>query len=101
MYYIATFARFKHNIKQTWKIIKEILNRSKRDALPNTFLVGEQYIDDPKEIANAFNSNFINIIYRLYRDYPYENHATTIKMKFVKEKAVDSIINKLKLKLVV
>ena len=54
-----------------------------------------------KKIANAFNSNFINIIYRLYRDYLYENHATTIKMKFVKEKAVDSIINKLKLKLVV
>ena len=63
LYYtcIATFARFKHNIKQTWKIIKETLNRSKRDALPNRFLVGEQYIDDPKEIANAFNSYFINI----------------------------------------
>ena len=28
--YIATFVRFKHNIKQTWKIIKETLNRSKR-----------------------------------------------------------------------
>ena len=56
LYYIATFARFKHSIKQTWKIIKETLNRSKRDALPNRFLVGEQYIDDPKEIVNAFNS---------------------------------------------
>ena len=61
LYYIATFARFKHNIKQTWKIIKEILNRSKRHALPNRFLVAELYIDDPKEIANAFNSYFINI----------------------------------------
>ena len=105
LYYIATFARFKHNIKQTWKIIKESLNRSKRDALPNRFLVGEQYIDDPKEIANAFNSYFINIGPSVashivtdvsYKDYLSENHTTTIKMKFVKEKAVDSIINKLK-----
>ena len=37
LYYIATFARFKHNIKQIWKITKETLNRSKRDALPNWF----------------------------------------------------------------
>ena len=105
LYYIATFARFKHNIKQTWKIIKETLNRSKRDALPNRFLVGEQYIDDPKEIANAFNSYFINIGPSVashivtdvsYKDYLSENHTTTIKMKFVKEEAVDSIINKLK-----
>ena len=58
LYYIATFAV--SNIKQTWKIMKETLNRSKRDALPNRFLVGEQYINDPKEIENAFNSYFIN-----------------------------------------
>ena len=105
LYYIATFARFKHNIKQTWKIIKETLNRSKRDALPNRFLVGEQYIDDPKEIANAFNSYFINIGPSVashivtdvsYKDYLSENRTTTIKIKFVKEEAVDSIINKLK-----
>ena len=105
LYYIATFARFKHNIKQTWKIIKETLNRNQRDALPNRFLVGEQYIDDPKEIANAFNSYFINIGPSVashivtdvsYKDYLSENHTTTIKMKFVKEEAVDSIINKLK-----
>ena len=48
LYYIATFARFKHDIKQTWKIIKETLNRSKSDALPNRILVGELHIDDPK-----------------------------------------------------
>ena len=105
LYYIATFARFKHNIEQTWKIIKETLNRSKNDALPNRFLVGELYINDPKEIANAFNSYFINIGPSVashivtdvsYKDYLSENHATTMKMKFVKEEAVDSIINKLK-----
>ena len=31
-----------------------------------------------------------------YKDYLSENHATTMKMKFVKQEAVDSIINKLK-----
>ena len=105
MYYIATCARFRHNIKQTRKIIKETLNRSKRDALANRFLVGEQYIDDPKEIANAFNSYFINIGPSVashivtdvsYKVYLSENHTTTIKTKFLKEEAVDSIINKLK-----
>ena len=105
LYYIANFARFKHDIKQIWKIIKETLNRSKSEALPNRFLVGELYIDDPKEIANAFNSYFINIGPSAashivtdvsYKDYLSENHATTMKMKFVKEEAVDSIINKLK-----
>ena len=102
LYYIATFERFKHNIKQTWKITNETLNRSKRDALPNRSLVGEQYIDDPKEIANAFNSYFINIgpsvashivTDEAYKDYLTENHTPTIKMKFVKD---NSIIHKLK-----
>ena len=71
----------------------------------NRFLVGELYINDPKEIANAFNSYFINIGPSVashivtdvsYKDYLSENHATTMKIKFVKEEAVDSIINKLK-----
>ena len=84
---------------------KTLYHRSKNDALPNRFLVGELYINDPKEIANAFNSYFINIGPSVashivtdvsYKDYLSENHATTMKMKFVKEEAVDSIINKLK-----
>ena len=67
--------------------------------------MGEQYIDYPKEIANAFNSYFINIGPSVssnivtnvsYEDYLSKNHITTIKIKFVKEEAVDSIINKLK-----
>ena len=108
--HVSNITLNKHNIKQTWKIIKETLNRSKRDDLPDRFLVGEQYIDDPKEIANAFNSYFINIGPSVashlvtdvsYKDYLSENHTTTIKIKFVKEEAVDSIINKLKIKLVV
>ena len=33
-----------------------------------------------------------------YKNYLPENHATTMKMKFVREEAVDSIINKLKSK---
>ena len=70
--------------------------------------MGKQYIDDPKEIANAFNSYFINIGPSVashivtdvsYKDYLSENHTTTTKMKFVKEEAVDSIINKLKNKI--
>ena len=109
LYYIATLARFKHNIKQTWNIIKETLNRSKRDALSNRFLVGEQYFDDLNKISNAFNSYFINIGPSVarhivtnvsYKDNLSENHTTTIKINFVREEAVDSIINKLKIKLV-
>ena len=72
--------------------------------MPKRFLVGELYIDDPKEIVNAFNSYFINIgpsvashiVTDVYKDYLSENHATTMKIKFVKEEAVGSIINKLK-----
>ena len=73
--------------------------------MPNRFLVGELYIDDLKEIANAFNSYFINIGSSVAshivtdvsnKNYLPENHATTMKMKFVREEAVDSIINKLK-----
>ena len=79
------------------------------DALPNRFLVGEQYFDDPNKILNAFNSYFINIgpsgarhivTDVSYKDNLSENHTTTIKINFVREEAVDSIINKLKIKLV-
>ena len=61
-YYQETFQKHKNDIKFTWRIIKDILNKSqKQKKLPDTFLVDVKLISDKLIIAKQFNSYFSNI----------------------------------------
>ena len=119
-YFHTTFERFKHDIKQTWSVIDETLRRKKKEPLSPTFLHNGRTLNDPQEIANAFNIYFISIGPKLatqinanhhfiaYLDNPSDrrlklesiDEATTRKlMEHLKNKTstgVDGISNKLK-----
>ena len=52
----------RHNIKQTWDTITDILNKSKiHKEFPKLFTINGKNITNPSEIAENFNNFFINI----------------------------------------
>ena len=49
LYYIRTFAIYKNNIKQTWTIIKDTLQRKRKCETPSHFVIGNQsYSNQPR-----------------------------------------------------
>ena len=61
IYYLRSFEKFKHDIKQTWSIIDETLHCKRKNSLPRVFSHNGRILKEPVEIANAFNSYFIDI----------------------------------------
>ena len=60
-YYLTTFERFKHDIKQTWIIINDKLQRKNKNYLPRVFSHNGKVLKESSEIANEFNQYFIDI----------------------------------------
>lgn len=61
-YYQDQFTAASTNIRKTWKLINEIMNRKKAtNILPNKFIDGELEVSDPKAIVDKFNDFFVNI----------------------------------------
>ena len=60
-YFHNTFAMFKHDMKKTWAVISETLNKNKkRKDEPLTFKCNGRDLSDDIEIANEFNRIFCN-----------------------------------------
>ncbi len=67
-YYQLLLAKFKCDIKGTWKTINEILNRTKHKIkFPLFFNDGENLVTSKELIANKFNTFFTNIGSKLSR----------------------------------
>ena len=61
-YYEKQIEKLKSNVKATWKVLNEILNRNKgKRGLPSIFWADSREISNPKEIANFFCKYFTNI----------------------------------------
>jgi hypothetical protein len=61
-YYDNKFDRAKSNLKETWKLINEVINtKSKKSSLPSSFKSNGTVITVPLEIANGFCKYFTNI----------------------------------------
>ena len=61
IYFQSIFAKFKHDIKRIWSIINESLHRKKKTISSHIFYHNGKTLEDPSEIANAFNEYFISI----------------------------------------
>ena len=61
-YYDDKFEQSKNDLKATWKLINEDINKKciKR-SLPTTFNMNGRIISDPAEIANGFCNYFTNV----------------------------------------
>ena len=62
-YYSKLLEDNKNNIKETWKILNDIMNKkSKKTTNPQNFIDSEgNTITDEKTAANQFNEFFINV----------------------------------------
>ena len=106
-FYHSHFAKYKNYTQKTWSLIKSIMNRTKTNAdQPNTIEENDILLHDPLQIANAFNSYFVNIGPNLARQIKipkHSNHKIYLKEKYtnifeftkVDELEVNSIIDHL------
>ena len=62
-YYRDKIKLFENNIRNTWKIIKEVIDKKKcnDETLPKHLIVDKIEINDAKSIAEKFNEFFVNI----------------------------------------
>jgi len=106
-YFFNKFERVKNDMKQTWKIINNIIGRSKNRSFECKFKTNDgNIITNPQHICNHFNDFFVNVgpelaskIHHSGKDYfDYLNYAnvTTNSMYFkpIVEKEIVKIIGK-------
>ncbi len=109
-YYNKLLEIHKSNTQGTWKVINNIINKSKNKSVcPNYFLTNnKQNVSTPMDIANGFNDFFINVGHNLAKqiDDPIikddvsekmiDINRNTIFLTEVEERELIDIVNKFK-----
>ena len=60
-YYQQCLIKCTNNLKKTWSIIKDVLNKNKTSKINDTFKYNNCVTSDKNVIANKFNDYFVNI----------------------------------------
>ena len=105
-YYSKEFNEHKGNLRYSWKLIKEVINKNKvKMELPDNFKQNETLISDPVEISNKFNEYFINVGPKLadriqnnnvnFATFLGERSVNSIFLDAVTEKEVETEISNL------
>ena len=81
----------KHNLKKSWKILKEIINEKKSSSRFSKFIVNKSITTDKQKIAEGFNNFYINVGPDLASNIPNVNCSPSDLLK-------DRVINNLVLK---
>ena len=61
LYYKRTFNFYQNDVKKLGHLLKRLYKRTRRQELPIEFIWNDRIITDFVEIANKFNTYFINI----------------------------------------
>ena len=94
LYYLRLFAIHKNDIQKTWIVINNTLNNNSRNSRQSEFIVNNNKLTDPGDIANAFNDYFINIGRQLsdkiqsphhYSDYLHNQVESHLQLKPISE----------------
>jgi exonuclease III len=108
LYYQNCFNNFKDDIKKTWKTINDMIGNIKtKSDFPQYFLVNNEIVNNPKDIANEFNDYFVKIGTELaskiespqnssFNDYLTTPVRSQFKFKQTNTNEVIKIIDKLK-----
>ena len=69
----------KTNVKRTWQVLNEILQRrgNKANKIPSNLFTSNRNISDPMEIANQFCNYFSNIGLNLVKNIPVSQYILT------------------------
>ena len=90
--YEKEIGKLKSNVKATWKVLNETLNRNKR-GLPSIFGGDSQEISCPKEMAKLFYKYFTNIGPNLASKIPVseKSHNSFLPLKLVNSIFLDAV----------
>ena len=78
-YYCSMLEEQKANVKETWKILNEVINKCKnKPTYPEYFIKNHKRISKKEDIANGFNNFFTNVGPNLAKNIPLPKHDTTI-----------------------
>ena len=76
-HYAALLDMNKSNLRNSWRILKEVINKKKRSTVSSKFIVNNSVITDKKSVANGFNTFFTNIGPTLANKIPSTNLSAT------------------------
>ena len=70
----------KNNMKKSWQILKDIINKKKTSKSCSRFEINGSYTTDKNKIADGFNKFFINVGPNLASKIPEDNRCPTSYM---------------------
>ena len=79
----------KSNIKKSWQILKQIINKRKSLKVNSRFRINNSLITNKKSISDSFNAFFVNIGPNLAKSIPTSNKRHT---DFMGNRITDSIL---------
>ena len=107
-YYYSCFTKYKHDLKNTWITIKDILNKQNKNKhnFPEHFQIDGNNVSDKETIANKFNiffskigpnvaKNIVNIEQGSFKNYLNNPCSDTFSFKTIEEAAVIKVIDNL------
>ena len=106
-YYTKCFRNIKSDMKSARQNINNVLNKTKaKKQCPDKFKIAPQLLTDRFEIANHFNTFFVNIgtkhtnnfvtpPNKSYKDYLTSPYETSFNYTLVTENEINIIISKL------
>ena len=87
-YYDKELLIHKNNLRKSWDIIKEVINKKKKVDLPDKFNIEDVMVTDKLEIALNFNNLYVNIGKKLSDDIPTNSGDPLL---YIKTQVPDSI----------
>ena len=88
-HYSKLMEQHKNNLKKSWTFLKEVINKKKSETVSSRFVINNRITTDKTEIANGFNSFFVNVGPTLANKIPHDNRPPDV---FMKNRAPDDII---------
>ena len=76
-YYEHRLQENKQNLKASWRILKEILNKNKNNLSCSRFYINNTVCNDKKRNAESFNSFFVNVGTNLANNIPSDSRSPT------------------------
>ena len=75
-YYHDLLVKYSNDMKKSWGIIKQIINRNQKPHMQNRFKIRDNLItSDENIICNRFNDFFVNIGLTLAKSIPKVNEV--------------------------
>ena len=88
-YYEKILEENKGNLRKSWQILKDIINRKKQSKTCTRFLVDNSITTDKDKIAQGFNKFYINVGPNLASKIPKDNRSPTF---YIKQKITDAML---------